>query len=92
MRRARLAYIRTLGKLEASAATKVNEKLTSAVGANLEGLSKLEVTAQQEMEFAETLKLVADDLSIEEMEDELVDLGPSSPTACTGPSTNSDAV
>ncbi|MFO0647805.1 MAG: hypothetical protein U0326_16320 [Polyangiales bacterium] len=75
MRRARLAYIRTLGKLEASAATKVNEKLTSAVGANLEGLSKLEVTAQQEMEFAETLKLVADDLSIEEMEDELIDLG-----------------
>ncbi len=75
MRRARLAYIRTLGKLEASTTTKVNEKLTSTLGATLEGLSKMEVTAQQEMEFAETLKLIAEDLSIEEMEDELIDLG-----------------
>jgi hypothetical protein len=75
MRRARLAYIRTLGKLEASSTAKVNEKLTSALGATLDGLSKMEVTAQQEMEFAETLKLIAEDLSIEEMEDELVDLG-----------------
>ncbi len=75
MRRARLAYLRTLGKLESGVAAKVNEKLTGVLGANLEGLSKLEVTAQQEMEFAETLKLVAEELSIEEMEDELVDLG-----------------
>lgn len=75
MRRARLAYIRTLGKLEATATAKVNEKLTTTLGATLEGLSKLEVTAQQEMEFAETLKLIAEDLSIEEMEDELIDLG-----------------
>jgi hypothetical protein len=75
MRRARLAYIRTLGKMEATATAKVNEKLTTTLGATLEGLSKLEVTAQQEMEFAETLKLIAEDLSIEEMEDELIDLG-----------------
>lgn len=75
MRRARLAYLRTLGKLESGVAAKVNEKLTGVLGATLDGLSKLEVTAQQEMEFAETLKLVAEELSIEEMEDELVDLG-----------------
>lgn len=75
MRRARLAYLRTLGKLEASASAKVNEKLSTTLGVNIDALSKLEVTAQQEMEFAETLKLVADDLSIEEMEDELIDLG-----------------
>ncbi|MFO0625036.1 MAG: hypothetical protein U0325_05415 [Polyangiales bacterium] len=50
--------------MEATATAKVNEKLTSTPGEH-RGPLQLEVTAQQEMEFAETLKLIAEDLSIE---------------------------
>lgn len=70
MRRARLAYVRTLGQVSFEA----TEKLKSTFGMSIENLSKLTVTAGQEIEFAETFKLAAAEISIEEIEDELVSL------------------
>jgi len=70
MRTARLAYIRTLGELT----MEVGSRFQESFGLTLEGLSKLDVTAAQEVEFSEQLKLVARGLSVEESEDELLDI------------------
>ncbi len=71
MRRSRLAYIRTLGALSIEA----NEKVRASLGMTLDSLGKLEVTGQQEVEFSETLKLACPSISVEEAEDELLEIG-----------------
>ena len=71
MRQARTSYLRTLGELSESA----SESLSEALGLKTDLLAKLEVTAEQELAFARSLELVAKQLSVEEAEDELIDLG-----------------
>lgn len=77
MQRARLVYLRSLGKIEVSGATKAVDKLQTVLGATPDALSKMEVTATQEREFAEAFKFAADSLSIEESEDEVTELASS---------------
>ena len=71
MRQARTSYLRTLGELSESA----SDSLSEALGLKTDLLAKLEVTAEQELAFARSLELVAKQLSVEEAEDELIDLG-----------------
>lgn len=71
MRRARTAWVRSLGEVKES----LSSTLTEQVGLSTDLLTKLEVTATQELEFARSLEVVAQQLTVEEAEDELVDLG-----------------
>lgn len=71
LRRLRFAYLRTLRGAE----IEQSERFKSSFGIDFDNVGKLEVTAQQEWEFAETLKLVAGPLDIEEAEDEILEFG-----------------
>ncbi len=71
LRRLRFAYLRTLKGAE----IEQYEGFKSRFGLDFDNVGKLEVTAQQEWEFAETLKLVAGPLDIEEAEDEILEFG-----------------
>lgn len=71
LRRLRFAYLRTLKGAE----IEQSERFKSSFGIDFDNVGKLEVTAQQEWEFAETLKLVAGPLDIEEAEDEILEFG-----------------
>jgi nucleoside-triphosphatase THEP1 len=74
MQRARLVYLRSLGKIEVSGSSKAVEKLQAVLGATPDAISKMEVTATTEREFAQAFKFAADSLSIEETEDEVTEL------------------
>jgi len=71
MRRARTAWVRSLGEVKESLSSTLSEQ----VGLSTDLLTKLEVTATQELEFARSLEVVAQQLTVEDAEDELVDLG-----------------
>jgi len=71
LRRLRFAYLRTLKGAE----IEQSQRFKSSFGIDFDNVGKLEVTAQQEWEFAETLKLVAGPLDIEEAEDEILEFG-----------------
>lgn len=71
LRRLRFAYLRTLRGAEIER----SERFKNSFGIDFDNVGKLEVTAQQEWEFAETLKLVAGPLDIEEAEDEILEFG-----------------
>jgi len=71
LRRLRFAYLRTLKGAE----IEQSQRFKTSFGIDFDNVGKLEVTAQQEWEFAETLKLVAGPLDIEEAEDEILEFG-----------------
>lgn len=71
MRRARTAWVRSLGQVKET----LSKTLSDQVGLSTDLLTKLEVTASQELEFARSLEVVAQQLTVEDAEDELVDLG-----------------
>ncbi len=80
MRRARTAWVRSLGEVKESLSSTLSEQ----VGLSSDLLTKLEVTATQELEFARSLEVVAQQLTVEDAEDELVDLGRALGQGATG--------
>jgi len=71
MRRIRIAYVRTLGEVGYESTQRIQE----ALGISINKLGELKVSAEQEREFSETFKLTTREISVEEVEDEIVGIG-----------------
>lgn len=78
VRRARAAYLRSLGE----SSVEVTERVKTALGMDTKTLSKLTLDIEMEAEFAETIQQVVSKLSVEEAEDEILD---TFAAAATGP-------